>query len=334
MSNVRAKITALGMYVPARILNNYDLEKMVDTTDEWIRTRTGIFERHIAADDEATAAMSIAAFKDMQRRFDVDPATIDMIIVATISPDMFFPSTAALVQDGIGAKQAFGYDISAACSGFVYAVAIGAQFIQTGQCRKVLICGADKMSSIADYTNRETCVLFGDGAGAVLLEPAEPDDDSGLIDFILRMDGAGKEYLYMLGGGSLHPATHETINKKWHYVYQEGKTVFKFAVKHMADVALEVLERNGFSGRDVKLFIPHQANKRIIDSCIERLNLKPEQVVINIDRYGNTTAATIPIGLVEAYDAGRLQRGDLVVMAAFGAGFTWGSLLIRWSLNG
>jgi 3-oxoacyl-[acyl-carrier-protein] synthase-3 len=332
MKPIRAKITALGMYAPERILTNADFEKMVDTSDEWIRTRTGIVERHIASEDEATSTMCIAAFRDLQRRFGVNPAEIDLIIVATITPDMFFPSTAALVQDGIGAPKAFGFDVSAACSGFIYAVAIGAQFIQNGNCRKVLVCGADKMSAITDYTNRETCVLFGDAAGVVLLEPTTAPEEGGLLDFILGMDGAGKETLYMLGGGSLHPASHETIDKRWHYVYQEGKSVFKVAVKAMADVSLEILERNGFSGKDVNLFIPHQANKRIIDSCIQRLGLTPEQVVINIERYGNTTAATIPVGLVEAYDEHRLKRGDLLVMSAFGAGYTWGSLLMRWSI--
>jgi len=331
MQKKRATITALGQYAPARILNNFELEKMVATTDEWIRTRTGIVERHIAAPDEATAAMAIAAFRDMQKRFVVDPLEIDLIIVATITPDMFFPSTAALIQDGIGARNAFGFDVSAACSGFVYALAIAAQFIENGTSRKVLVVGADKMSSITDYTNRDNCVLFGDAAGVVLLEPAR--DESGILDFIMKMDGAGKEFLYMAGGGSLHPATHETVDKKLHYVYQEGKTVFKFAVKGMADVSVELLERQGLSGKDVKLFIPHQANKRIIDASVQRLKLTPEQVMINIDRYANTTAATIPLGLVEGYDAGRLAPGDLVLMAAFGAGFTWGSVLLRWGLR-
>lgn len=332
MNSPRAKITALGMYVPPRILTNADFEKMVDTSDEWIRTRTGIVERRIAASDEPTSAMAIAAFKDMQRRFNVEPESIDLIIIATITPDMFFPSTAAIVQHGIGARKAFGFDISAACSGFVYALAIGAQFIQNGSCRKVLICGADKMSAITDYTNRETCVLFGDAAAVVLLEPTNDPTEGGILDYILGLDGSGKDYLYMLGGGSLHPASHETVAQRWHYVYQEGKAVFKVAVKAMADVSIEILERNGLKGQDLKLFIPHQANKRIIDSCVQRLGLSEEQVVINIERYGNTTAATIPLGLVEAYDAGRLKPGDLLVMAAFGAGYTWGSVLMRWSI--
>jgi len=333
MKTPKSTITAFGMYAPERILTNAELEKMVDTSDEWIRTRTGISERHIVAQGEATSAMAIKAFADLQRRFKVDPLSIDLIIVATVSPDMFFPSVAALVQDGIGAKNAFGFDISAACSGFIYALANATQFVENGTCRKVLVIGADTMSSITDYTNRDTCVLFGDAAGAVVLEPTPEGDNSGIIDHILRMDGSGKDFLYMLGGGSLHPATHETIDQKMHYIYQEGKTVFKFAVKGMADVSVELLERNGLSGKDVKLFIPHQANKRIIDASVDRLKLTPEQVMININRYANTTAATIPLGLVEGFDQKRFNRGDLILLAAFGAGFTWGSLLMRWGVR-
>jgi len=333
MKKTKSTITAFGMYVPEHILTNADLEKMVDTSDEWIRTRTGIRERHIVAEGEATAAMSIKAFRDLQRRFDVDPLTIDLIVVATITPDMFFPSTAALIQEGIGAKNAYGFDISAACSGFVYALVNAAQFIENGTCRRVLVFGSDTMSSITDYTNRDTCVLFGDAGSVVLLEPVEENDDSGIIDFILRMDGAGKEFLYMLGGGSLHPASHATIDKKMHYIYQEGKTVFKFAVKGMADISVELLERNGLTGKDVKLFIPHQANKRIIDASVDRLKLADEQVMINIDRYANTTAATVPLGLIEGFDQKRINRGDLILIAAFGAGFTWGGLLMRWGIR-
>ncbi|MFH1212664.1 MAG: beta-ketoacyl-ACP synthase III [Candidatus Neomarinimicrobiota bacterium] len=333
MKKPRSTITAFGMYVPERVLTNAELEKMVDTSDEWIRSRTGIRERHIVAKGEATSAMAIAAFADLQRRFKIDPLEIDLIVVATISPDMFFPSVAALIQDGIGAKNAFGFDISAACSGFVYALANAAQFIENGTCRKVLVFGADTMSSITDYTNRDTCILFGDAAGVMLLEPTTAEDDSGIIDFILKMDGSGKESLYMLGGGSLNPATSETVAQKMHYIYQEGKTVFKFAVKGMADISVELLERNGLTGKDIKLFIPHQANKRIIDASVDRLKLTPDQVMINIDRYANTTAATIPLGLVEGYDQKRIDRGDLVLLAAFGAGFTWGSLIMRWGVR-
>ncbi|MDD5766560.1 MAG: ketoacyl-ACP synthase III [Candidatus Marinimicrobia bacterium] len=330
MSKKRAVISAFGKYAPKRVLTNSDLEKMVDTTDAWIRTRTGIVERHIVAEGEATSQMSIQAFADMQKRFPIDPEEIDLIVVATVTPDMFFPSTAALIQNGIGAKSAFGFDVSAACSGFLYALVIATQFIENGQYKKILVFGADTMSSIADYTNRDTCVLFGDGAGVVLLEAADDNGTSGIFDHILKMDGAGKDFLYMLGGGSLHPATHETVDQKMHYVYQEGKTVFKFAVSRMAAVSEELLNRNSLTGKDIAIFIPHQANKRIIDACVDRMNLKPEQVLLNIDRYGNTTSATIPIGLVESYDDGRIKEGDIVLFSAFGAGFTWGSILIRW----
>ncbi len=331
MKKIKATITAIGKYVPERILNNFDLEKMVDTSDEWIRTRTGISERHIAAKDEATSDLATSAFKDMQKRFTVNPEEIDLIVVATITPDMFFPSTAALIQNNIGAKNAWGFDISAACSGFVYAMAIATRFIESGQYKKVLVVGSDTMSSITDYTNRDTCILFGDAASVVLVEPAS-DENSGIIDYLARMDGAGKDLLYMAAGGSRNPASHETIDKRMHYIYQEGKSVFKFAVSRMADIAVELLERNSLTGNDVGLFIPHQANKRIIDACVRRLKLKPEQVLINIQNYANTTAATIPLGIVDGYDQGRLKKGDLLLISAFGGGFTWGSMLMRWSL--
>lgn len=331
MKKTRATITAIGAYVPERILNNFDLEKMVDTSDEWIRARTGIVERHIAADNQASSDLATAAFRDMQKRFEVDPEEIDVIITATITPDMFFPSTAALIQDEIGAKNAWGFDLSAACSGFLYALITGMQFIENGQARKVLIVGTDKMSSITDYTDRDTCILFGDAAGVVLLE-SSTHQNQGILDHIARMDGSGKNLLYMAGGGSRHPATHETVDKGMHYVYQEGKAVFKFAVSRMAAASVEVLKRNNLSGEDVRLFIPHQANKRIIDMCAKRLKLSDEQVLINIDKYANTTAATIPLGIVDAYDQGRLQQDDLLLLAAFGGGFTWGSMIISWSL--
>ncbi|MBU4444416.1 MAG: ketoacyl-ACP synthase III [Candidatus Marinimicrobia bacterium] len=330
MKKIRATITAIGKYAPERILNNYELEKMVDTSDEWIRARTGIFERHIAAKGEASSDMASAAFEDMQSRFNVDPEEIDLIIVATITPDMFFPATAALIQYNIGAANAFGFDISAACSGFVYALAIAAEFIENGRYKKVLVVGSDTMSSITDYTNRDTCILFGDAASVALLEPTE--EDYGILDYIMKMDGKGKDYLYMAAGGSKNPATHETIDKKMHYIYQEGKTVFKFAVSKMAEVSFDLLKRNSFKSEDVGMFIPHQANKRIIDACVSRLKLKDEQVMINIDKYANTTAATIPLGIVDAYDQGRLKKGDLLLMSAFGGGFTWGSVLMKWSL--
>lgn len=332
MMKPKATITAIGKYVPEKILTNHDLEKMVDTSDEWIRTRTGISERHIAAKGEASSDMATAAFRDMQKRFDVNPADIDAIIVATITPDMFFPSTAALIQENIGAKGAWGFDISAACSGFVYAMIIATQFVENGTCQKVLVVGTDTMSTITDYTNRDTCVLFGDAASAVLVEPTGRED-FGIIDYIARMDGGGKDLLYMAAGGSRNPASHETIDKKMHYIYQEGKSVFKLAVSKMADVSIELLERNSFNSADVGLFIPHQANKRIIDACVNRLKLKEEQVLINIDKYANTTAATIPLGIVDGYDQGRLKPGDLLLISAFGGGFTWGSMLMRWSME-
>ncbi|HDP66981.1 MAG TPA: ketoacyl-ACP synthase III [Candidatus Marinimicrobia bacterium] len=327
----KATITAIGKYVPEKILSNFDLEKMVDTSDEWIRTRTGISERHIAAEGEASSDMASFAFQDLQRRFDIDPQEIDVIIVATITPDMFFPSTAALIQYNIGATNAWGFDISAACSGFVYAMIIAAQLVENGLYKKVLVAATDTMSTITDYTNRDTCVLFGDAASVVLVEPTE-NAEFGIIDYLAKMDGSGKDFLYMAGGGSRHPASHETIDKKMHYIYQEGKTVFKLAVSKMADVSIELLQRNSFTGADVGLFIPHQANKRIIDACVNRLKLKDGQVLINIDKYANTTAATIPLGIVDGYDQGRLKPGDLLLMSAFGGGFTWGSMLMRWSL--
>ncbi|HCK99230.1 MAG TPA: 3-oxoacyl-ACP synthase [Candidatus Marinimicrobia bacterium] len=330
MKKIHATITAIGKYVPERILNNHDLEKMVDTSDEWIRTRTGMVERHIAAKGEASSDMATAAFEDMRKRFKIDPEEIDLIVVATITPDMFFPSTAALIQHNIGARNAFGFDISAACSGFIYALSIATEFIENGRYKKVLVVGSDTMSAITDYTNRDTCILFGDAASVVLLEATE--EDYGILDYIMKLDGKGKDYLYMAGGGSKNPATHETIDKKMHYIYQEGKSVFKFAVTKMAEVSVEILKRNSLEGSDVGLFIPHQANKRIIDACVNRMKLKDEQVMINIDKYANTTAATIPLGIVDAYDQGRLKKDDLLLMSAFGGGFTWGSVLMRWSL--
>ena len=331
MKKIKATITAIGKYTPEKILNNFDLEKMVDTTDEWIRTRTGIFERHIAAEGEATSDMAIAAFKDMQKRFGTNPEEIDVIVVATITPDMFFPSTAALIQDGIGATNAWGFDLSAACSGFIYAMVVATQLVESGRYKKVLVVGSDTMSTITDYTNRDTCVLFGDAASVVLIEPSE-NEEYGVIDYLVKMDGKGKDLLYMAAGGSRNPATHETVDKKMHYIYQEGKPVFKFAVSKMAEISTELLKRNSLKGSDVGLFVPHQANKRIIDACVNRLKLEDSQVMINIDKYANTTAATIPLGIVDGYDEGRLKKGDLLLISAFGGGFTWGSMLIRWSL--
>ncbi|MBO8130925.1 MAG: ketoacyl-ACP synthase III [Candidatus Marinimicrobia bacterium] len=332
MNKRRAKITALGKFIPEKILTNAELEKMVDTSDEWIKTRTGIEKRHILEDDKATSDMIAYAFENMKKNFKINPEEIELIIVATITPDMFFPSTAALTQNKIGATNAWGFDISAACSGFLYAMEIARQFIENGTHKKILVAAAETLSRITDYQDRNTCVLFGDGAAVVLVEPTENNEDTGVIDSILKMDGNGKDYLHILAGGSKHPASNETIKKRMHYIYQDGKTVFKFAVSRMADVSQEILERNSLSGEDIALFIPHQANKRIIDACANKLKLKKEQVLINIHEYANTSAATIPIGLVDAFEQGRLKKGNLVLLSAFGGGFTWGSMLLKWGI--
>ena len=328
----RAYISAISHWVPDKVLTNADLEKMVDTTDEWIRTRTGISERHILEDGKASSDMGAEAVKLLLEYRNIGADEIDGIIVATVTPDMFFPSTANLVQDKVGAKNAWSFDISAARSGFIYALSLGSQMIEAGKYKKVVVVGADKMSSITNYRDRNTCVLFGDAAGAVLLEPTE-EDDIGIIDFLLHSDGTGAEYLHMKAGGSKYPATVETVANDWHYIYQDGKTVFKFAVQKMADVAEQVLTRNSYSGKDVKLLVPHQANLRIIDAAAKRLGLDPNKVLINIDRYGNTTAATIPLALSEAYHQGKVQKNDLIVMATFGAGFTWASALVKWGID-
>jgi len=332
MEKHKAYISAINHWVPERILTNADLEKMVDTSDEWIRTRTGIKERRILEDGKASSDMGAEAVKLLLKQRQMDSEEIEVIIVATVTPDMFFPSTANLIQDKVGAKNAWAFDISAACSGFLYALALGAQMIEAGKHSKIVVVGTDKMSSITNYNDRNTCVLFGDAAGAVLLEPS-PEENIGVLDFILHSDGSGAEYLHMKAGGSKYPATLETVANDWHYIYQDGKTVFKFAVQKMADVSEEVLIRNNYSGKDVKLLIPHQANLRIIDAAAKRLGLPPDQVLINIDRYGNTTAATIPLALSEAFQKGRVEKNDLLVLATFGAGFTWGSALVRWGIN-
>ena len=330
--STKAYISAISHWVPKRILTNKDLEKMVDTTDEWIRTRTGIVERHILEDGKASSDMGAEAVKKLLKQRGISAKEIDVIIVATVTPDMFFPSTANLIQDKVGASKAWSFDISAACSGFIYAIALATQIIEAGRYKKIVVVGTDKMSSITNYNDRNTCVLFGDAAGAVLLEPAE-QDNIGILDFLLHSDGSGAEYLHMKAGGSKYPATLETVANDWHYIYQDGKTVFKFAVQKMADVAEQVLTRNSYSGKDVKLLIPHQANLRIIDAAARRLGLAPEQVQINIDKYGNTTAATIPLALSEAYLHGKVKKNDLIVLATFGAGFTWASALIRWGID-
>jgi len=327
---LRAAITATAKYLPDRILTNSDLEKIIDTTDEWIKTRTGIDERHLVAEGQATSSMATEVAKILLKRTKSDPSEVDIIIIASVTPDMMFPSTASLIQDNIKAKNAWGFDLSGACTGFLFALETGAKFIESGKYNKVMVIGSDTMSAITDYTDRNTCVLFGDGAGGVMLEPAKKDE--GVIDSILRLDGSGGPYLHMPAGGSLHPASDDTVKKRMHYIKQDGKTVFKFAVKGMADIAAEILEKNGIPGEDVKVFIPHQANKRIIDAAAKRCKIPQERVLININKYGNTTAATIPIGLDESHSEGRISKGDIVLLAAFGAGFSWGSSLIRWGL--
>jgi len=325
----RTKITAVSHYLPERRLTNKELEKIVDTSDEWIVERTGIRERRIVAKGQATSDLGAAAAKRLLEQWGMDASEIDLIIVATVTPDMFFPSTACLVQMKIGAKGAWGFDLSGACSGFVYALATGAQFIATGTHKKVLVIGADVMTSIIDFHDRATCVLFGDGAGAVLLEPAE-EGERGIIDFILRCDGGGGQFLYMPGGGSLNPASSDTVAKSMHYVHQDGRNVFKFAVRGMAEISEQIMAKHGLSASDLKLYIPHQANLRIIKAAVEKMGLHEDQVAVNIDRYANTTAATIPICLSEAVESKQIQRKDLILLASFGAGFTWGSLLLRW----
>ena len=326
---VRAKITAVGAYVPPKLLTNLDLEKMVATNDQWIQERTGIRERHIVEKGVATSDLAVEAAKLCLAKRGISAAEVEVIIVATVTPDMLFPATACLVQDKIGAKGAWGFDLGAACSGFIYALQVGAKLVESGAHKKVMVIGADVMSSIIDYTDRATCVIFGDGAGAVLLEPCEAGE-VGMIDYWHEIDGSGAAMLNMPGGGSLHPATAETVAAHMHYVHQDGGAVYKFAVRKMAEAAETVLTRNGVTGSDLACFIPHQANKRIILSTAERLGMTEEHVVINIDRYGNTTAGTIPIAMQTAIDEGRLKKGDLVLLASFGAGFTCGSTLLQW----
>ena len=329
MSQRRACITALGVHVPERVLSNADLEKMVNTSDEWIRTRTGIQRRHVVEPGTPTSDLAVPAAREALRRRGIGPEELDLIIVATVTPDMVFPATACLVQDKLGASRAWGFDVSAACSGFPYALTVGAQFIQTGAHRRVLVVGADIMTSIVDYEDRATCVLFGDGAGAVLLEPAE--DGTGILDFSHEVDGSGACYLNMPAGGSQRPATRETVDQKLHCVHQQGQHVFKYAVRKFAESAERLLLRNDFTGTDVDLFVAHQANIRIIEAAQHRMGLPDAKVVKNIHEYGNTTAATIPLALATALDAKKVGRGDLVLLTAVGAGFTVGSVLLRWS---
>jgi 3-oxoacyl-[acyl-carrier-protein] synthase-3 len=327
---LRAKITALGTYVPPRVLTNHDFEKMVETSDEWILTRTGIRERHIVDKDVATSDLAVEAAKSALADRGIEASELEAILVATVTPDMLFPSTACLVQHKLGIKGVWGFDLSAACSAFVYALQTGAQFIVSGTHQKVMVIGSDVMSSILDYTDRATCILFGDGAGAVVLEPSE--DGNGIIDFEHEIDGSGACSLYMPGGGSLHPSTQETVEKKMHFVHQDGQAVFKYAVRKMGEVCETLLSRNGIGAADIDCFIPHQANQRIIRATADRLGLKPENVIINIDRYGNTTAGTIPLAMQTAREQGRLKKGDLVLLASVGAGFTVGATLLRWTI--
>jgi 3-oxoacyl-[acyl-carrier-protein] synthase III len=327
---IRAKISALGTYVPPRLLTNADLEKMVDTTNDWIMSRVGIRERHIVEKGVATSDLAVEAAKKALANRGFAPTDIEALIVGTVTPDMLFPSTACLVQHKLGAKGAWGFDISAACSAFLYSLQTGAQFIASGVHKRVLVVGADVMSSVIDYTDRATCVIFGDGAGAAILEPAE-DDSVGLIDFIHEVDGSGGCYLYMPGGGSLHPSSHETVDKRMHYVHQDGQQVFKFAVRKQTEVCEKLLARNGLKGSDIDAFIPHQANVRIINATAERLELRPESVIVNIERYGNTTAGTIPLAMNTAIEQGKLKKGSLVMLASVGAGFTVGATLLRWA---
>jgi 3-oxoacyl-[acyl-carrier-protein] synthase-3 len=330
MTKIQAAITAVQGYVPDTVLSNKDLEKMVDTTDDWILTRTGIKERRILkGEGKGTSEMAIKAVQRLLAKKNIDPLEIDLLICATVTPDFVFPATANIICDKVGAKNAFGYDLQAACSGFIYALVTGSKFIESGQHKKVVIVGADKMSSIVDYNDRTTCIIFGDGCGAVLLEPTE--DGTGIVDSILRSDGSGKEFLHQKAGGSAKPASHETVDAKEHYVYQEGKTVFKFAVTNMADVAAEIMKRNQLTGDDIAWLVPHQANKRIIDATANRMNVGDDKVMLNIERYGNTTNGTIPLCLWEWEN--QLNKGDNIILAAFGGGFTWGSIYLKWAYD-
>jgi 3-oxoacyl-[acyl-carrier-protein] synthase-3 len=325
---IAAKITGVAGCVPPKILTNADLEKMVSTNDEWIRTRTGIRERHIVEKGTPTSHLAVQAAKTLLAQTKTDPAEIDLIVLATVTPDMMFPATACLVQNQLGATKAWGFDLSAACAGFAYALTVGSQFA-AGAHKKVLVIGSDTMSSIIDYKDRGTAILFGDGAGAVLLEPA--GDNEGILDFSHDVDGSGGSFLYMPGGGSLNPPTHDTVDKNMHVVHQEGSQVFKYAVRRMAELAVNLLERNGFKSDDLALVVPHQANLRIIRAMQERLGVDDSKVMVNIDRYGNTTAGTIPLGLRDAVAEGRLKKGDLVLLVAVGAGYTTGGILMRWA---
>jgi 3-oxoacyl-[acyl-carrier-protein] synthase III len=326
----RAKITGVAGYVPPRVLTNADLEKMVNTTDEWIVERVGIRERHIADKGVAASDLAVEAVKKLQAIHPFDLQEVDLIVLGTVTPDMMYPSTACLVQDKLGMKDTWGFDVSAGCSGFLYALNVGTKFVESGKYKKVLVIGSDVNSSMTDFTDRAVCIIFGDGAGAVLLEPAR-DSEAGIIDHVAQIEGIGGQFLCMPGGGSLNPASHETVDQKMHYIHQDGKNVFKYAVKKMAEMTERVLEKNGLNGADVDCFIAHQANRRIITATAERLGLPMEKVIVNIDRYGNTTAGTIPLAMETALEEGKLKKGSLVLVAAVGAGFTAGATLMRWA---
>ena len=330
MDKLRAMVTGIHGYVPEYRLTNKELESLVDTNDEWIMSRTGIKERRILkGENQGTSVLGIEAVKGLLEKTGTDPMDVELIICATVTPDMPFPATANIIADKVGAKNSFSFDIGAACSGFLYALQLGAQFIQAGTHKKIVVVGADKMSAIVDYQDRTTCILFGDGAGAVLLEPTTKN--LGIVDAILKADGSGENFLHMKAGGSRKPATLETVANREHFAYQEGTSVFKFAVTNMADVSAEVMERNGLTGDDIAWLVPHQANKRIIDATANRMGVGPEKVMMNIERYGNTTAATIPLCLWE-YES-QLKKGDNLILAAFGGGFTWGAIYMKWALD-
>jgi 3-oxoacyl-[acyl-carrier-protein] synthase-3 len=327
---INAAITAVGGYVPETILTNFDLEKMIDTTDEWIRTRTGIEERHILKEEgKATSDLAVAAILPMLAKKGIDPLEIDVIICGTVTGDYIFPATANVIADKIGAKNAWGFDVSAACSGFLFSLETASKFIASGVYKKIIVVGADKMSAIIDYTDRNTCIIFGDGAGCVLMEPNT--EGYGIQDSILRVDGSGRQFLIQPAGGSMNPPSHETIDKKMHYVYQEGKTVFKFAVTNMADVSYEIMERNNLTSDDVDWLVPHQANLRIIDATAERMGLDKSKVLVNIQKYGNTTSGTLPLCM---YDFEKqFKKGDNLILSTFGGGFTWGSIYLKWAYD-
>lgn len=330
MTRINAAITAIGGHVPDYVLTNQELETMVDTTSEWIETRTGIKERRILKGEGlGTSDMCVKAIEELLSKRKISAMEIDLIIVATVTPDYVFPSTANIVCDKVGAKKAWGFDLAGACSGFIYALTTGAQFIETGKHKKVIVVGGDKMSAILDYADRSTCIIFGDGAGAVLLEA--DTEGLGVIDSVLKTDGSGRVHLHQKAGGSVKPPTHATIDAREHYVYQEGQAVFKRAVEGMADVTVEIMERNKLTAKDIAWLVPHQANKRIIEATRERMDLPQEQVMINIHRYGNTTAGTIPLCLWD-YEK-QLKKGDSIIISTFGAGFTWGSLYLKWAYN-